>query len=112
MLIQSGAEQKFYTMLESFGVGLSVFDYDRDGLSDIIMSGGGTFDRDKKIYGLPGALYRAKESFQFQDVATQACFSTQRHYSHSCAIADCNKRWLRRCHRFRIRRNAIFPEPR
>src|SRR4051812_45012988 len=56
---RNGEEAGQYVILESLGGGVALIDYDRDGLLDIFVPGGGYFDgRDKPaIKGHPGKLY-------------------------------------------------------
>src|SRR5579864_5396801 len=44
---RNGEEAGHLTILESLGGGVALLDYDGDGLLDIFLTGGGTFDRQR-----------------------------------------------------------------
>ncbi|MFL5341282.1 MAG: CRTAC1 family protein [Gemmataceae bacterium] len=89
---------KNMTILESLGGGIALFDYDGDGLLDVYIPGGGTFEGpDKKqITGLPGRLYKNLGGFKFRDVTAevgldQLAGGRPWFYSHAAAAADYNR---------------------
>src|ERR1044071_9924547 len=53
---RNGEEAGHLSLLESLGGGIALLDYDRDGLLDVFVTGGGYFDG-KTIRGYPGRLY-------------------------------------------------------
>src|SRR5438876_949156 len=63
---RNGEEAGHLTLLESLGGGVALIDYDRDGLLDIYLTGGGYFDG-KTIRGYPGRLFRNLGNCRFQD---------------------------------------------
>jgi enediyne biosynthesis protein E4 len=87
---RNGDEAGHYAILESLGGGVALIDYDRDGLLDIFVTGGGYFDGpDKKeIRGHPGRLYKNLGGWKFQDVTREAGVDRPLFYTHGCAVAD------------------------
>jgi hypothetical protein len=87
---RNGEEADQLTILESLGSGVGLIDYDGDGLLDIFLVGGGSFDGpDKKtIRGAPCKLYRNLGGFRFQDVSKEAGFDIPWWYTHGVAVAD------------------------
>ena len=86
---QNGAEANRYTLLESLGGGVGLIDYDRDGWLDIVLPGGGGFDREgKQIHGRPTHLFRNLGNWKFEDVTARTGLDQPDFYSHGCAVAD------------------------
>src|SRR5262245_46925196 len=92
---RNGEESGHCTILESLGGGVALIDYDGDGLLDIFVTGGGSFDgADKKeILGGPCKLFKNLGKFQFKDVTAEAGLDRLADgkpwfYSHGCAVAD------------------------
>ena len=83
-------EQGHFAILESMGGGVAIFDFDQDGLLDILMPGGGRYLAEK-IVGVPSALYRNLGNWQFTDVTQPALIGRSEHYSHGAAVADVNE---------------------
>jgi hypothetical protein len=86
----NGEEKDLYTILESLGGGVGLLDFDRDGLLDIVLTGGGGFDgpAENKITGLPTKIYRNLGKLQFADVTAAIELLSPPFYSHGCAVAD------------------------
>ncbi|WP_339749937.1 VCBS repeat-containing protein [uncultured Rubinisphaera sp.] len=86
----SGRDAHHFTMVETFGSGVALFDYDLDGDLDVYCVGGGTISADLKISGIPGRLYENQGDFQFSDVTREAGLETDIDYSHGVAVGDVN----------------------
>ncbi len=98
---RNGEEAGHYTILESLGGGLALFDYDGDGLLDLFIAGGGHFEKTEKelallpekprtcqVLGHAGKLYRNLGNFKFQDVTAAVMPKQKVFYTHGCAVAD------------------------
>lgn len=86
----NGDEADHRTILESLGGGIALFDYDRDGLLDIFVVGGGRFTPGAPfgMEGLPNRLYRNMGGWKFIDVTTQAGVTGGGFYGHGAAATD------------------------
>ena len=83
------------SILESLGGGVALMDYDRDGLLDVYVPGGGYYDGPDKreIKGHAGKLYRNLGGFKFQDVTNDVGLATLADgrawfYTHAAAVFD------------------------
>jgi hypothetical protein len=87
---RNGEESDRYTILESLGGGVAVFDYDRDGKLDLFFTGGGTISPTTPVTvrGLPGRLYRNLGGWKFADVTAAAGLADAPFYSHGAFAAD------------------------
>src|SRR5262245_57549138 len=68
---RNGEQANQYTILETLGGGVALFDFDGDGLLDIFATGGGLMEGESKnlaLRGLPGRLYRNLGGLKFEDV--------------------------------------------
>jgi hypothetical protein len=86
----NGEEANHYTILESLGGGVALFDYDRDGRVDIFLPGGGFFEgaNPPRVRGKPSKLYRNLGNWTFEDVTSAVGLDTSGFYSHGAAVGD------------------------
>jgi len=90
---RNGEEAGHYTLLESIGGGVALFDYDGDGLLDIFVCGGGYFggpDKDQ-VQGYPCKLYKNLGNFKFKDVTAEVGLDKINFYTHGAAVGDYDK---------------------
>lgn len=85
---QNGSDANHAAILESLGGGCGIFDFDCDQDLDVFFLGGGRFSGKDQLVGLPSALYRNENGWQFQPITTGAQIGSARHYTHGTAIAD------------------------
>ncbi|GAB4137706.1 MAG: CRTAC1 family protein [Planctomycetaceae bacterium] len=85
---RNGEESGHYSILESIGSGVAVFDYDRDGDLDLLFAGGGGYSKAPAVTGLPSRLYRNEGAWHFTDVTEEAGIHTKPLYSHGVYVAD------------------------
>lgn len=85
---QNGEEAGLFTILESFGAGCAIDDYDRDGSADLFFTGGGRFDDAHRPQPVPMALYRRVAKWQYAPVTELAGLHPLRHYHHGVFSAD------------------------
>lgn len=85
---RNGEDANLYSLLESFGSGCAIDDFDRDGMLDLMIGGGGRFSGDSSILPLPIAFYRQVSDWSFVDVAPQAWLEPIRHYHHGLWTVD------------------------
>ncbi len=87
----TGRDAGRFTILETVGGGLGLFDYDLDGNADLFGVGGGTIDSGTAhAGGVPASLYRHLASLRFADVSAAAQLPPVTHYSHGCTAGDVN----------------------
>lgn len=87
---RNGREAGRFFMIESFGGGAAVIDFDLDGDCDLWITGGGTISRDRvaAIGGLPSSLFRNQGEWKFENATDAAGFSAPAGYSQGCAVSD------------------------
>jgi enediyne biosynthesis protein E4 len=89
---QNHQQANHHTMLETIGGGVALFDYDNDGLIDMLFTGGGEFIENggllPSINGHPPVLYRNNGDATFTDVTADAGLNVQPFYSHGAFSAD------------------------
>ena len=64
-------EHSDFSILESLGGGVAIFDFDQDGRKDLFLPGGGLFG-DRQTSGLPSSLFRQIAEWRFVDVTGPA----------------------------------------
>jgi hypothetical protein len=85
---RDGQEAGHFSILESLGGGVALFDYDGDGALDVFVPGGGSFDSSQQVLGLPGALFHNEGRLIFENVTVPAGVYLAPHYSHGAAVGD------------------------
>jgi len=88
---RNGQEAGRFSILESLGGGVGLLDYDRDGLLDVFVTGGGGFGGPdaKQLFGYPCKLYRNRGHFRFEDVTADVGLErTNWWYTHGVAVTD------------------------
>ena len=86
----SGRKGGQFTMLEAFGSGVGLLDFDSDGDLDLLCAGGGTIDANCDVAGAQCRLFRNDGEFRFTDVTAESGFGENVDYSHGVAIGDVN----------------------
>jgi hypothetical protein len=85
---RNGEEAGHFAMLESFGTGCAIDDYDRDGQLDLMFAGGGSFGSRQEILPVPMGLFRQLAPWKFAPAARAAGLESIRHYHHGVWTAD------------------------
>jgi hypothetical protein len=84
----NGQQAGHFSILESLGSGVALFDYDRDGHLDVFAPGGGTYNEEPRAIGLPPALFRNEGAWQFTNVTPTTRLTTPDFYTHGAHIGD------------------------
>jgi hypothetical protein len=87
---RNGEEFGHFSILESLGGGVGLFDYDNDGDMDLICPAGGGFDDTGQLTSLPIGLFRNEGQWKFLATANVGNVQSSRFYSHGAAVADTN----------------------
>ncbi len=85
---RNGEEAGLFVILETFGTGCAVDDYDRDDKPDLWFAGGGHFGPRHEILPLPIGLFRQTSDWSFTPVTSAAGLEPVRHYHHGLWTAD------------------------
>lgn len=85
---ENGESAGLSSILESLGGGVGVCDFDRDGQLDIVVPGGGKFEANDKIVGLPTQMIRGIGDMQFTSCSQQSRLDTPIAFTHGVTIAD------------------------
>ncbi|MEI7462315.1 MAG: VCBS repeat-containing protein, partial [Pirellula sp.] len=83
----SGRSAGEFAIIESLGGGVGAFDYDLDGLPDLLFAGGGTLDN-KQVVGRSCGLYRNGGQLHFTNVTEVAEVVAADFYTHGVYPAD------------------------
>lgn len=77
-------------IVESVGGGQGMFDFDRDGLLDLLHVGGGLYrgPDNKEMGGYPSILYRNRGQWKFEDISQPAGGFAGDRFKHGCTAAD------------------------
>jgi hypothetical protein len=84
----SGRDAGKFTMVETFGGGVGLLDYDVDGDLDIFCVGGGSISPSLEFSGARCRLFRNEGNFRFLDVTEPAGLDVAIDYSHGVAVGD------------------------
>lgn len=85
---KNGEGAGHFAIIESLGGGAGLVDYDRDGLLDVFLPGGGYY-KEKAALGHPCKLYRNVGGMKFEDVSAAAGIDAVTfQYSHGAAAFD------------------------
>jgi hypothetical protein len=88
---RNGREAGRFYLIENFGGGAAMVDFDLDGDVDLFLTGGGTISADTgQIGGRPSVLFRNDGNCQFVDVTDTGGFAESPGYSQGCAVTDFN----------------------
>ncbi|MDB5335607.1 MAG: repeat protein, partial [Planctomycetaceae bacterium] len=87
---RTGRETLTYSMVESFGGGVALFDFDNDGDTDVLVTGGGQISQAFEIRGRAPGLFRNDGNWNFVDVTAEAGLSQANDYSHGITVGDFN----------------------
>lgn len=89
-ICQNGREAGRFYLIESFGGGTALIDYDLDGDVDVFITGGGTISAGDpvRIGGRACPLYRNEGDFQFRDVTSASAFASSLEFTQGCAVSD------------------------
>ncbi len=87
-IFRDGHEAEVYSIVESLGGGVSIIDFDCDGLADVLCPGGGKFMPRTKVEGCRGDLLRGRASNRFVSVAEFARVDMSAYYHHAAIVGD------------------------
>lgn len=77
-------------IVESVGGGQGMFDFDRDGLLDLLHVGGGLYrgPGNKDMGGYPSVLFRNRGNWKFENISQPAGGFAGDRFKHGCTAAD------------------------
>lgn len=87
-----GSDAGLYQLLESVGGGVLVIDYDLDGWTDVMLTGGGRLVEGTpiQVLGSPSAFFRNQHGETFSAETTATNLDTGSLYTHGGAVSDLN----------------------
>lgn len=87
---QNDSQKLNRSILESVGGGQGMFDFDRDGLLDLLHVGGGLYrgPENKEMGGYPSALFRNRGNWKFENISQPAGGFEGDRFKHGCTAAD------------------------
>ena len=83
----NGRDAAEYAILESLGGGVGVFDFDRDGLADLMFGGGGSL-AGRQVTASRCGLFRNLGEFRFAEITEIAGVPADAFYNHGVFPAD------------------------
>jgi len=83
----NGRSANEYAIVESLGGGVGIFDYDNDGLADVMFSGGGTLDN-RSVQSRRCGLFRNLGDWTFVATTEVAHAAADYCFTHGIATAD------------------------
>jgi hypothetical protein len=86
----SGRRANAFTMVETFGAGVAIFDFDNDGDMDILCAGGGQISKELKFTGSLNRLFRNDGDLTFTDVTANSGLEAEIDYTHGVTAGDIN----------------------
>ncbi len=87
----NGREGNTFTLMESIGGGVALFDFDDDELPDLFLTGGGSIQGSPiAVAGLPNAFFRNLGDFHFMDAGANAGLASSSNYTVGCSVCDFN----------------------
>lgn len=104
--ICGSAEEKDY-IFEAKGGGLAAFDYDNDGLMDVLFTQGSTLERHRHKDDPSPALYRNKGNWRFEDVTRKAGL-TCKGWGMGAGIADYDNDGFADVYLTNLGRNVLY----
>ncbi|MFN0055299.1 MAG: CRTAC1 family protein [Planctomycetales bacterium] len=88
---RNGRESGRFYLIESFGGGVALLDFDGDGEQDLFFTGGGSFNAppaSPRVEGRPSSLYRQVGDLRFTPARLTADWIDAMDYSLACTVAD------------------------
>ncbi len=84
----NGEDAWLLTMIETLGCGVGILDFDRDGLEDIFLPGGGKFTSDREILYSDHGLFQGTGQQRFRPVSVASRVQRSRCYASGVNVGD------------------------